>query len=309
MPQATILAPGEGDKFWIVGDHLTFKVGPKETGGKYTVATTYILPQAGPPPHVHGREDEMFYVLEGTMVFMDNTHTFTAGPGSVVYLPKNIPHTFKNIGNTPAKCILTALPSGFEAFTAECGERITQIPCDKQVDDAAIGKLMANCAKYGVSILPEHRPIGEKTYAPKKRDRWVLGQQVSIKLGSKETGGNFSVVEVITRPGQAVPPHKHLVMDEFFYVLEGEFEFLIDGKPVKAPAGTFIHVPKGVMHGFGNKGTTTAKLADFHTPGGFEEFFQECGTECTDPTKPPTLGPPDMPKLIAMFRKHGMELG
>ena len=309
MSRATVLGPGEGDKFWIVGDHLTFKVGPKQTHGKYTVATTHVPPQSGPPPHVHAAEDEMFYILEGTMMFMDNQHTFLAGPGSAIYLPKGIPHTFKNVGDTQVKCILTALPSGFEAFVAECGEPITQIPCDKQVDEAAVGKLMANCSKYGVRILPEHKPVGEKEYKPQDRQQWVLGQQVTIKLGSKETNGNFSVVEVTARPGQAVPSHKHLEMDEYFYVLEGEFEFTIDGKPTAAPAGTFIHVPKGVRHGFANKTNQLAKLADFHTPGGFEEFFDECGVECTDPTKPPTLGPPDMAKLSEVFKKHGMELG
>jgi quercetin dioxygenase-like cupin family protein len=309
MSQATILGPGEGDKFWIVGDNLTFKIGPKETGGKYTVAATHIPPQAGPPPHVHAAEDEMFYILEGTMMFMDNQHTFTAGPGSAVYLPKGIPHTFKNVGSTPVKCILTALPSGFEAFVAECGEAIMTIPHDKVVDEAAIGKLMANCGKYGLSILPDHKPIGEKKYEPKHRQKWVLGQQVTIKLGSKDTGGNFSLVEVTARPGETVPSHKHLVMDEYFYVLEGEFEFTIEDKPVKAPTGTFVHIPKGVRHGFANKTAGVAKLADFHTPGGFEEFFEECGEDCDDASKPPTLAPPDMAKLAAMFRKHGMELG
>ena len=60
MPNATVLGPGEGTKYWIVGDHGTFKIGPKETGGRFTVAQTFIPVDAGPhmnirtsTPHGH----------------------------------------------------------------------------------------------------------------------------------------------------------------------------------------------------------------------------------------------------------------
>src|SRR5688572_16239180 len=142
-PTATILAPGEGDKYWIVGDHGTFKIGPEQSGGRYTVIEAFVPPGGGPPPHVHAREDEMFYIFGGQMMFMDNQHTFTAGPGSAVYLKRGTPHTFKNVGTEPVKYILTTSPSGFEAFVNECGERITKIPHDKQPGPADIEKLLA----------------------------------------------------------------------------------------------------------------------------------------------------------------------
>jgi quercetin dioxygenase-like cupin family protein len=304
----TVLAPGKGDKYWIVGDHGTFKIGPKETGGRYTVAQTYIPVNAGPPPHMHGREDELFYVLDGTIQFMDNQHTFVGGPGTAVYLPKNIPHTFKNVGDVPVQCILVCLPSGFEAFVAECGQKIDKIPSSLSVDEAAINKLLANCQKYGISILPEHRVLGEKSVAKRNRKLWVLGHLVTIKLTSADTQGNFSVMEGATPPGAFVPPHTHLAMDEFFHVIEGEYEFTVDGRTVKAPAGTFIHVPKGISHGFANKSSRPARLIDFHTPGGFENFFEDCGTVCTDESTPPPPGPVDMDAMMRLFQKHGMTM-
>jgi quercetin dioxygenase-like cupin family protein len=250
----------------------------------------------------------MFYLLSGKMMFMDNQHTFTAGPGTVVYLKKNIPHTFKNVGDEVIHCILTTFPSGFEKFVEECGSKIDKIPCDLKVDEAAIGKLMANCSKYGIQILPEHQVLGEKQYKPKDRKLWVLGHLIDVKLDSSDTDGNFSVVEVTSPPGAFVPAHVHVEQDEYFHVIEGEFEFTIDGKTVKAPAGTFIHVPRGVSHGFVNKSSKPAKLADFHTPGGFEKFFEECGTVCTDEKNPPKAGPVDMPAMVKLFEKHGMTL-
>jgi mannose-6-phosphate isomerase-like protein (cupin superfamily) len=309
MSRATVLAPGEGDKYWIVGDHGTFKIGPRETGGRYTVAETFIPLNAGPPPHVHGNEDEMFYILAGRIMFMDNQHTFIAGPGAAVYLPKGVPHTFKNIGDEPVKCVLTALPSGFEAFVAECGQKIDKIPCDLQVDDAAIGKLLANCQKYGIQILPEHKVLGEKQVTPKTRKLWVMGNLIDVKLTAEDTAGNFSVAEITQPPGASVPLHAHVEMDEYFHVIEGETEFTIAGKPVKATAGTFIHVPKGVSHGFTNKSGKPAKIADFHTPGGFEKFFEECGVACTDETMPPKPVAMEPAALEALFKKHGMTVG
>ncbi len=131
---------------------------------------------------------------------------------------------------------------------------------------------------------------------------------MTLKLGSAETDGQFSVAEVASRPGGGVPPHNHRAMDEFFYVIEGEYEFTLDGQALRAPAGSFVHVPRGVFHGFRNVGSTTARMADFHTPGGFEKFFEECGAECEDPAKPPAPKPPDMEWLMGVFERHGMEL-
>lgn len=306
---STVLAPGEGDKYWIVGDHGTFKVLPPQSGGRYTVIEAFVLPGGGPPPHLHTREDEMFYVYSGQMTFMDNQHTFTAGPGSVVYLKRGIPHTFKNSGDVPVKYILTTTPCGFEAFVDECGERITRIPHDKQPGPADIEKLLASCGKYGISILPDHKVLGEKEYKPRNRKLWVLGNLIDIKVTAEDTAGNFSVVEITQPPGAGVPQHAHVAMDEYFFVIDGETEFTIDGKPVKAPAGTFIYVPKGVVHGFTNKSSRPARIADFHTPGGFEQFFEECGTVCTDESRPPA--PVEMtPDAVAkLFQKHGMTVG
>lgn len=308
MPRAIVLAPSEGDKFWIVGDHLTFKITAEQTGGRFAVAQTYIPVDAGPPPHIHGREDELFYVLEGTMMFMDNTHTFTAGPGSAVYLPKGIPHTFKNIGDKPARCILIAAPAGFETFVAECGERISEIPHPKQVGPADVQKLLAGCGKYGLSIVPTHQPIGEKAYPDRSRTLWVLGELVTLKLDSHATNGSFCVAEITSQPGGGVPPHLHQNVDEFFYVLDGEYTFLLDGKPTQASAGTFVFVPAGTFHGFTNTGQSAAKLVDFHTPGKFDQFFEECGIPCTDVNQRPELAPPDTDALLAIFNKHGMEV-
>jgi hypothetical protein len=60
------------------------------------------------------------------------------------------------------------------------------------------------------------------------------------------------------------------------------------------------------MHGFLNTGTTPAKMFDCNTPGGFEKFFEDIGTLCTDASAGPPKGPMDMARVMAMVAKHGM---
>jgi quercetin dioxygenase-like cupin family protein len=295
MTNAIVLQPGEGRKYWLVGDHITMKVAAPQTGGAYSAALTWVGPGMGPPPHVHHREDELFYVVEGELTFIYDRQTFVGEAGTAVYLKKDIPHAFANKTDKPARFLLIAVPSGFENFVAECGTEIDRIPSDLQVTPAAIEKLLKTVSKYGIEVLMDHRPGGQ-TVPPRDRLFDVLGQTVKLKLDSVQTNGHFCVCEIGTPPGSILPLHRHLAMDEMFYVVEGDYLFTIDGSEYPAPPGTFIHIPRGTPHRLQNIGKTPGRLANFHTPGGFEKFFEECG------------GPINRARLPQMLAAHGMEL-
>jgi quercetin dioxygenase-like cupin family protein len=290
---------------------MTLKIGPRQTRDTFSVALDYITPGSGPPPHVHRREDEMFYVLEGTLRFTDDRHSVLAGPGSTAYMRTGTPHTLQNVGDTPARTLVITTPCGFEAFTTECGEPIDRIPCGRDVTPADVERALAIAPKHGIDFVADFRPGPEAPSRPNDRRLWVLGHLIALKLTSDDTAGRFTVCDIATPPGGFVPPHRHRAMDEFFYVLDGTYEFLLgdDARPHHAPAGTFVHVPPGVTHGFRNPGPAPARLVDFHTPSGFERFFLECGTPCTDPTTPPpAAAPPDPVTIAALFDRHGMDL-
>jgi mannose-6-phosphate isomerase-like protein (cupin superfamily) len=152
MAKATVLAPGEGKKFFLVGDQLTSKVEGQQTNRAFDAAINYVPPGSGPPPHIHHREDEMFYVLEGTGEFIQDGRKVTAEPGAVVYLEKDLPHTFKSVGAVPLRMIVVTAPSRFAAFTAEAGEPITAIPSGREVTPAAVEKLLRVAPKYGMEL-------------------------------------------------------------------------------------------------------------------------------------------------------------
>ena len=83
---------------------------------------------------------------------------------------------------------------------------------------------------------------------------WVLGELVTRKVASEQTGGAYSLFEVVSQPQDGPPPHIQHREDEAFYVLEGEYEFLVEGRTLRMPAGSLLYVPKGNLHAHKNGG-------------------------------------------------------
>ncbi len=150
-----------------------------------------------------------------------------------------------------------------------------------------------------------HLSPGEGT-----RSLWVLGELVAYKIASYQTGGAYSLFEVETPPGSGVPPHVQHREDEAFCVLEGEYEFLVEGRTIKAGTGSLIYVPKGNLHAHINVGEGIGRLLVSQTPGGLHErLFEEIGEETKDAFTP--LGsedPPDMERIAKIAAEYGIEI-
>jgi quercetin dioxygenase-like cupin family protein len=101
----------------------------------------------------------------------------------------------------------------------------------------------------------------------------VLG--ITHKVTAEAFSGAFTSIEARIPPGDMVPPHTHSREDECAFVLEGELTFDVGGEIVVAPAGSFVITPRGVYHAFCNTGTEVARELEFHTPGGFEDYYDE----------------------------------
>lgn len=92
----------------------------------------------------------------------------------------------------------------------------------------------------------------------------------------REAGPALSVLEFQLAPGHpGVAPHFHKLQIDSFYVLEGEVDFRIGDETVRAPSGSYVSVPPGVVHGLMNAGTSSARLLNVHVPGGFAEYSRE----------------------------------
>ena len=112
-----------GQAYWVMGDLFTYLVTGIESGGRYFTLEVHVSPGNGPPPHIHHREEEQFYILEGELTFRVGDQTFQASPGDFIHIPRETIHSFKN-GTTTAKLLSTFTPAGIEGFFAEAGEPV-----------------------------------------------------------------------------------------------------------------------------------------------------------------------------------------
>jgi quercetin dioxygenase-like cupin family protein len=148
-----ILNAGVGQAVWVVGDHYTIKASGEDTGGAFALIEVLVPPQSGPPPHVHSREDEAFYVVEGEFEVHVDNQRLTAGPGAWVTLAKGSLHYFKNIGRSRAKMLILATPAGLDRFFLEAGRVATDAsPESGAATSEDIERLLAIAPKYGIEI-------------------------------------------------------------------------------------------------------------------------------------------------------------
>ncbi|HTI84834.1 MAG TPA: cupin domain-containing protein [Acetobacteraceae bacterium] len=90
-----------------------------ETGGAMSMIETDVPPGGGPTYHSHSREDETFYVVSGTAEVQIENEIFLCSAGDRIYGPRNIFHTYRNVGATDLKMIIVYTPAGFEQSFAE----------------------------------------------------------------------------------------------------------------------------------------------------------------------------------------------
>ncbi len=112
-----------------------------------------VVPGGGPPPHVHSREDESFYVQQGTLTVQVGEKTLNVSAGDFVCMPRGVMHAFKNVGQDTAKLLMVATPAGLENFFAETFFPGADIADIAEIGPAVIARTMKNAPKYGLELL------------------------------------------------------------------------------------------------------------------------------------------------------------
>ena len=143
-----VVLPGEGHTLDINGGRYTIKASSEDTAGAYTLIEMFLPPSSGPPPHLHEREEESFYILEGTLLFQVGDESLTAGAGAYIKAPRGVRHALKNVGTAPARIILLVTPAGLEKFFEEISQPVGETPSAQTLEKA---KEIA--PKYGITLL------------------------------------------------------------------------------------------------------------------------------------------------------------
>jgi mannose-6-phosphate isomerase-like protein (cupin superfamily) len=230
---------------------------------------------------------------------------YALAAGDAMWAPRNHIHSFRNPGTSVLRFLVLAIPTNFERFYRECGlpvERGGQLP---KATAESVKRLFVTAPKYGLELFADHR-FPNVSSPPAGQPLWVLGEQVTVKLASADTSGQFCICTIETSPEAGPPVHAHRAADEVVYVLSGTYEFRLDDRATTAGPGTTLLVPRSTMHGYRNVGKTAGRLVSIHTPGGFERFLEEAGVPCHDVNA--AAPPVDLERVMGMLERHGMDL-
>ena len=115
------------DAYWWQGALMQIKARAEGTGGALGLVDGSFYRGFGPPLHVHSREDEAMYVLEGEIRFRQGDEEFVAGPGTWVWHPRGIAHAFK-VESERARALVVVTPGGFERMFEQGGVPLSESP-------------------------------------------------------------------------------------------------------------------------------------------------------------------------------------
>jgi mannose-6-phosphate isomerase-like protein (cupin superfamily) len=114
--QATIVKPEQALTIKPFGLDAKVLLTTEATGGAISVLMAWHKPGEGPPDHVHFNQDEGFFIVEGTYELTVGGQTSTVGPGTIVFIPRDVVHRFRNVGDTTARMLDWSQPGGQDHY-------------------------------------------------------------------------------------------------------------------------------------------------------------------------------------------------
>jgi quercetin dioxygenase-like cupin family protein len=121
--EAVVHRPGEGERHGVGSSELVIKATGEDTGDSFFLSETTIAPAfPGPPPHVHDRLHDMFYVLDGVLTVRVGEQTQQLACGSFVCVPPGVVHTFRNDSDAPVRFLNFSTPAGWENYMRDLSQ-------------------------------------------------------------------------------------------------------------------------------------------------------------------------------------------
>ena len=316
LRRGKLVNPGEGVSVWWMGDdRITFAAVSEDTGGEYAFWLDYPPAGAGPPKHVHSREEEGFLVVKGELELKAGRLHETVSDGAFFALPRGIPHEWRNVGDDTAEVITFTVRGGNEGFFLELGA-----PGDGPAGEPRtmpLDEINARTLRYGVTYMESGPdplegalPIGEGrsptvVLAAEGERRYAAGATYTVKAAGLATAGAYTAAEIVLEPSGAVPGHRHARYEEAFYVLDGTATAVVDGRLYEASAGALVIVPWGMHHAVQNRTDEPVRLFDLTVPGGIEDYYRSACRPLPGPFGEPDE---DLHRLTVIGREFGIDV-
>lgn len=289
---------GDDPAVWFLTNRMTFLATAEETSSAYSLVHTLTQCNGTPPPHIHSQEDEAFYMVRGLGRFLVGTEVFEASPGSVTYLPRGVAHAPVLLSEDAEVLILVA-PGGFSEFFRQQSIPATTsgLPTLTQAHMPMVENILSLGQEFGLTFLPPGAavaswPVPESQRPPVHLNAGegdlqdFLGARVKIKLEASQTQGLFSMFELEDEPGFQFPEHQCRHASEAYYVLDGSYEFMVEGEIRQAAPGSFVYAPANTWIGYRNCGRVPGKILVVTASSGHEAFFRAAHSQARNLLEP-----------------------
>jgi mannose-6-phosphate isomerase-like protein (cupin superfamily) len=312
--QPLVLRRGDGRHLWWLGQRAIYLLTGSDTANTCALAWGTVPPGAGPPPHLHHREDEAFYLLSGELAFTAGNQTLTLREGDFFNVCKETAHFFKNPGPAAAEVLVLVTPPFFDLFQFEAGESLDPSATPRPVTPADVQRMFAVAPKYGIDMNPPAEAFQTAPrikHVPRGGGRVVsvVGDVYTFLMTGDETDGKCALFEFLILPGNGPPPHVHHREEEMFYVLEGEIAFFVAGRKETLTTGDMLLAPRDIPHHFRNEGGVPVRMLCLVMPAGLDRFFAEVGLPMEKASDaPPPFTEADLGRLLAVAPKYGLEI-
>lgn len=147
----TVVGADEGEALWMLNTLMTVKAGADDTGGRFSLLEQVVTPAGNPPLHVHGNEDEAFYVLDGELELVVGDDRFTCGTGAFALTPRGVPHTYM-VRSPSARLLVMGAPAGLDRFFREVGvHAVARVVPEPAAPDVA--QVAQVAARHGIELV------------------------------------------------------------------------------------------------------------------------------------------------------------
>jgi quercetin dioxygenase-like cupin family protein len=153
--KAIVRPGGTAPAVWGPGDRYNLLVEGEETNDAFFQFEAVVPSGGGPPPHIHRREDESFYIVSGELELLVGDSTYRAKAGDFVFVPRGTVHGFKNVGEGTAVQLVTFVPAGMERYFHEVFPPVADpTAAPPPITDELIRKMHESAPRHGVEFPP-----------------------------------------------------------------------------------------------------------------------------------------------------------
>jgi mannose-6-phosphate isomerase-like protein (cupin superfamily) len=146
-------------KYVFLGVPLTIHLSGEQTGGRFTLIEGTMPADGDGGLHVHTRDDETMYLLDGELEVMIGGQSFTLRPGESYFAPRGVPHRLRNRGRAPAHSLAIHTPAGFDSFVREAGTPLNEWISGIATSDEQLRHVAGLAEAFGIRLL---KPPGQE---------------------------------------------------------------------------------------------------------------------------------------------------